>query len=585
MRFCALVFIGLLIAVAGSGQTVAAVPADAHELVTGAGGAVASAADATQALQLLNRAKRPMRLLAPMTPPYLLSVSFTATGEGANSGTGELSQLWLAGQQSRWTASMGNFSLSRVRIRGEAFDEKPVTSIPMRIHMLRNTIFWAAGTIPAGAKFRSAAVEWNNAPTTCLLMSDGRDAAASPARQWNEEEFCIDDRSGLLQILSFAPGNYTVYSYAKGQSFHGQPMPDRITTWIAGTMAIDASFSIDDPEAGDVPQTPTSAMIANGPPTGLQDPAFMKFELPSAKVGTGEPVIVNAQVGPSGKVLALEVCAAADGSLGPAALEAVRGMSFGPSDAQRQFYVEVVFTPTSNRSSMARPAGPATTRVPLEAYYLERSGEDADGKAGSTEIHARRSDGATMWMMSFGPRESKKFTRELRFPDGRSVTVYDEIKAKVTWPLPGPIEMKFLREGVVDGPSDCAAGPSATLLRHDQIEGQDVDVIQSSAGDRRITIWAAPKLGCEGLRVRSEAPQGNGEFRTLTETRTTRLVMGEPEARWFEIAPDLVEMKPSEAQRKLWESMDLHLSAEDKAAMLRQLERQGATADARYLKK
>jgi hypothetical protein len=361
-------------------------------------------------------------------------------------------------------------------------------------------------------------------------------------------------------------------------------MPDRITTYIAGTVAIDANVSIDDPGTGSVPQTPTPAMIANGPPTGLQDPAFMRLNLPGAKVlGTVEPVIVNAQVGPGGKVLAQEVCAAGDPSLVPAAIDAVKGMSFDPSDSQRQFYVEVTFTPTSTVSAAAHVAGPATARVPLEAYYLERTVEDPAGKAGGTEILARRSDGATMRMTTFGPKELKKFTREVRFPDGRSVTVFDEIGAKVTWPIPSPIQMKFLREGTMDGPADCAAPLAATLLRHDRMEGQEVDVMQTSAGAYRLTIWAAPKLACEGLYVKSETQRGNGEFRTAMETRTTRLVVGEPEARWFEIAPDVVEMKPSEAQRKLWESMDLPMSPEDKAAMMRELARQGAVQDARYL--
>ena len=69
----------------------------------------------------------------------------------------------------------------------------------------------------------------------------------------------------------------------------------------------------------------------------------------------------------------------------------------------------------------------------------------------------------------------------------------------------------------------------------------------------------------------------------MTETQTTRLVLGEPEARWFEIAPNLVEMKPSEAQRRLVESVEWPLGPEDKAAMMRRMERQGAVLDARYL--
>ena len=45
---------------------------------------------------------------------------------------------------------------------------------------------------------------------------------------------------------------------------------------------------------------------------------------------------------------------------------------------------------------------------------------------------------------------------------------------------------------------------------------------------------------------------------------------------------DMVEMKPSEAQRRFWETLDLPLSADEKAMMLLELQREGAQADRRY---
>jgi hypothetical protein len=50
----------------------------------------AKPAGSTEALALLNKAKAPMRLLSPVTPP----VSFVAAGGPANSGPGEFTQLW-----------------------------------------------------------------------------------------------------------------------------------------------------------------------------------------------------------------------------------------------------------------------------------------------------------------------------------------------------------------------------------------------------------------------------------------------------------------------------------------------------------
>lgn len=76
---------------------------------------------------------------------------------------------------------------------------------------------------------------------------------------------------------------------------------------------------------------------------------------------------------------------------------------------------------------------------------------------------------------------------------------------------------------------------------------------------------------------------GTGEFRPSGETKTTRLVIGEPEAKLFEIGPDLVEMKPSEAQRRLVKSIDV--SEEVRAAMEREIESITAADDKRYQSK
>jgi hypothetical protein len=59
-----------------------------------------------------------------------------------------------------------------------------------------------------------------------------------------------------------------------------------------------------------------------------------------------------------------------------------------------------------------------------------------------------------------------------------------------------------------------------------------------------------------------------GSFRPASETKTTLLRMGEPQASVFDIPPGQVEMKPSAAMRRLMESLDLCLNAEQRAAML-----------------
>ena len=63
-------------------------------------------------------------------------------------------------------------------------------------------------------------------------------------------------------------------------------------------------------------------------------------------------------------------------------------------------------------------------------------------------------------------------------------------------------------------------------------------------------------------------------------------MLGEPDPRLFEIATDLVEMTPPEAQRHVRETLNLpqrsQLTAEEKAALLKQIEREGVEADRGY---
>ena len=219
-----------------------------------------------------------------------------------------------------------------------------------------------------------------------------------------------------------------------------------------------------------------------------------------------------------------------------------------------------------------------TTVLP---YTLERVDISPRGKMfGLKEVVARRSDGAAVRVGAFAPGDVLAFGREVTFPDGTRVTVYDRVKAKMTWP-PDPVQARLLQAQLTEGPAACGMGDKPPL-RREQMEGQDVDVVQFNAGVNRVTVWKAPKLGCEYLYDKVEAPARDGSFRIDMEIKTTKLVIGEPDARLFEVAPDLVEMKPSEALQKLWSSMEPPVPTDQRAAFLRGEERVGAEQDKRY---
>lgn len=141
--------------------------------------------------------------------------------------------------------------------------------------------------------------------------------------------------------------------------------------------------------------------------------------------------------------------------------------------------------------------------------------------------------------------------------------------------------MQYQRDRATAGPAECSVG-NQTLLRHEQLEGQDVDVIQMTAGANRVTLWSAPKLGCEYLYDKAEAPNRDGTFRIDLEVKTTKLVLGEPDPQLFAVAAGLVEMKPSDAVHRLWSTIDLPLSDDQKAAILREIDREGVEMDKRY---
>jgi hypothetical protein len=227
-------------------------------------------------------------------------------------------------------------------------------------------------------------------------------------------------------------------------------------------------------------------------------------------------------------------------------------------------------------------SGRAQTRETLSPYYLERVDISPRGEMfGLKEVVARRSDGAIVRIGALRPGDFGGFARDVTFPDGTHVTVYDSINAKTTWQPPDEVQTRISRAQLLEGPAQCAMGSNAPL-RREQIEGQDVDVIQFTAGANRVTVMQAPKLGCEYLYDKAEAPARDGSFRIDMEVKTTKLVIGEPDAHLFEVAPNLVEMKPSEALRKHWSSVDPPVPSEQKAFFLREQERLGAELDKRY---
>jgi hypothetical protein len=288
---------------------------------------------------LLARARQLALRHVPGTQPYRFTVRFQAAGNVLETGPGELTETWITGQEWSWTASLGGVSHTQLRYRGQFLEDRHIAVIPMRAQMLRNEFLWATRGIAGGSLIRTARVQFQGKPATCLLISESKDseAAAVQGRSWDEEEYCLDDASTTLVVHSMAPGTYALFSYG-GAPFHGYVLPDHVQIYVNDALAADAAFTITDATEADAASLlPTAEMTSNPPPIGL-GVAF------HARRGeASQPVIVHVEIDGEGKVVEAELSSAVNPGLYQAALEQIRTMQFGRTGAERQGYIDVRF--------------------------------------------------------------------------------------------------------------------------------------------------------------------------------------------------------------------------------------------------
>ena len=362
MSIRALRFASLLLFVTAScfsqdAPKVAPLPDDPLELATGPALVPNTPEKRVAVLDLLERARQNSAMHAPGMTPFNLKVSFNSIGKGSrNNGYGEVEETWLNGQTWRWTARLGDYSQVRIFYQGAAYDEKPKGHIPLRIQMVRNAVFWPIVGSFAGSVLRMATAKWEGTDLACILISRGMsDAADAPGRRWEENEYCIDPKTGLLRTMSEAPGIYFVYDYDDVIRFHGRLLPRRTTIVEGGTAVLQITLdSLQDPNSDPNQFIPTKKMISHGPGAIMIGP-FRFPEIARAPAGYSgmiQAVIVHAILDQKGKVLDAEVVQASDPSLAPIALDIVWHSSYLPAPdrdrpLQREAFINIKFTPPS----------------------------------------------------------------------------------------------------------------------------------------------------------------------------------------------------------------------------------------------
>ncbi len=301
-------------------------------------------------IALVEKARQNSDLHSPGSNGFNLKVSFTASGNVAQTGAGHMEETWLQPFAFRWTVNLGNYSLTRISANQSVFDNRPVGPVPMRVHMLRSAIFWPISFQPGHTLIRTATANWKGKQVTCVLTSgEMSDATDTPGRRWVEREFCVDSKTGLLQILSDAPGVYEIYDYSKALQFHGRTLPGQISVIEGGKSVLEAHLDgIQDASGTAADLLPVPDRKGHFPALMLGGTLRFPRVFPVAPGANAvQPVMVHAIIGEGGRVTDAELVEGEGGALGDAALGLVKQSVYPVENSRmrRQYeaYINVKF--------------------------------------------------------------------------------------------------------------------------------------------------------------------------------------------------------------------------------------------------
>jgi len=338
---------------AQASKPVAPLPTDPLELATGPTLVVDTAERRALVLGLLEQARQhASELYAVGAPPAALKVSFTASGQSRYTGSGEMEEIRFSRELWRWSARLGDYSQVRIFQHGIAYDEKTPGPIPLRIQMVRGAVLWSMFRVRPGMMMRMATAKWNGMDLVCALLSGDEEKTTSAGRRWEEREYCVDSKAGLLRIYSEAPGIYVTYDYQDAVQFHGRTMARDIAVVEEGVVVLQIHVdSLQDPGTPDRSMfTPTKEMLDRGPGIILRPPIRFTDSASSLPgyAGVVQPVIIHAAIDRDGKVVEAEPLQNSDLNLSNAALAVVKRSTYGTQGdggvpLQMEAFIEVAF--------------------------------------------------------------------------------------------------------------------------------------------------------------------------------------------------------------------------------------------------
>lgn len=305
------------------------VPYDPSEVVVGEAHLVQNAEERATTLQLLLTARRlsNVRLHA-----YDLKTTFTSYGSLPSDGRWSLEDTSPGANIYRWTAQGPSFSGVFLSVDRLLSSNEPGGAVPLRLAQVRSAIFGVYyPEISPYAALRVANGYLNSGAVRCVLVSRGILGKTEPdfanGRSFEESEYCVDPKTGLLLMYSPFAGEYIHYDYANAQHFHDMIIPDRFTITEGGKTIIEAKTDsvTDSPPRNSnlfVPTglSPIGAGVVFEVPSLVRDNRPLPNALPGESAKT-QVVIVHGVASPDGKLNEAEVVTSTDSSLNQTALD------------------------------------------------------------------------------------------------------------------------------------------------------------------------------------------------------------------------------------------------------------------------
>jgi hypothetical protein len=298
------------------------VPTDPLELVTGNAQPVQDAVQRAAIVSLLANARALSNVRAHA---YDLKTNFTSSGSSSSDGSWQLENTSPGRGLYRWAAQGPGYSVINLFQNSLLYSSQPGAGVPLRLAQVHAAIFNVDTFAGPRASIRTAAANLNGMEVTCALVERmSPPKAVTGGRQWEESEFCIEPKAGLLMTYSPVPGLYILYDYSSATHFHDKIIPGKFTITEAGHSVIEArTESVSDPGNLDRslfdPSTLTSVGVGpmETPPWNFRSRAFNSTGAAQAL----QVVVVHAMVLPDGRISDAETIASSDASLNQQALE------------------------------------------------------------------------------------------------------------------------------------------------------------------------------------------------------------------------------------------------------------------------